>query len=104
MLEPDAGKLARAVLRDREDRKVFPATRHWNATFFANRVVWRKVFKALPLKRMAVIGIARQCCRVQHELTAGGAGIGGSDRDLDPEFIRRPRLALADALHFRGME
>ena len=46
------------------------------------------------------------CCPaapgVEHELAAGSAGIGGDDRDLDVERVRRAGLALADALHLRG--
>jgi hypothetical protein len=37
---------------------------------------------------VAVIGVARQCRGVEHELAARGACIGGDDRDLDAELIR----------------
>src|SRR4030081_327511 len=53
---------------------------------------------------VTVIGVARQCPGMQHELTARGAGVGGDDRDLDAELVGRTGLALADALGLGGME
>jgi hypothetical protein len=50
------------------------------------------------LEGMTVIGTARQRPGMQHELAARGAGVGGDDRDLDAELVRRRGLALADAL------
>jgi hypothetical protein len=41
---------------------------------------------------------------MQHELATRRAGVGGDDRDLDAELVRRAGLALADALGLRGME
>ena len=41
---------------------------------------------------------------MQHELAARSAGVGGDDRDLDAELVRRAGLALADALGLGGME
>jgi hypothetical protein len=38
---------------------------------------------------VAVIGVARQCVGVQHELAARGAGVGGGDRGFDTEIIGR---------------
>ena len=55
-------------------------------------------------QRVTVIGIARQRLGVQHELAARRAGVGGDDRDLDAELVRRAGLALADALGLGGME
>src|ERR1700757_4683244 len=40
-------------------------------------------------ERVPVIGVTRQRLGVQHELAARGAGIGGDDRSLDTELIRR---------------
>ena len=54
------------------------------------------------LKRVAVIGIAGQRFGVQHELTAGGAGVGADDRDLDA--VGCACLALADALDRGSVE
>ena len=51
-----------------------------------------------------VVGIARQCGSVQHELAARGTGVGGDDRDLDAELVGRTGLALADALDLWGVE
>ena len=53
---------------------------------------------------VAVVGIARQCLGLQHELAARGTGIGGDDRDLDAELVGRAGLAFADALDLRGVE
>src|SRR5437899_638241 len=53
---------------------------------------------------VSIIEIARQRPGVQHEPAAGSAGVGGDDRDLDAELVRRRGLALADALGLRGME
>jgi hypothetical protein len=47
---------------------------------------------------MPVVWVAWQRPGVQHELTARGAGVGGDDRDLDAELVRRAGLALTDAL------
>ncbi len=41
---------------------------------------------------------------MQHEQAAGGTAVGGDDRGLHPELIRRAGLALADALGLGGME
>jgi hypothetical protein len=41
---------------------------------------------------------------VQHELAAGCASVGGGDRDLDAELVRRAGLAFADALGLWSME
>ena len=35
---------------------------------------------------------------------AWGAGVGGDDRNLDAELVRRAGFAFADALGLRGME
>jgi len=48
-------------------------------------------------ERMAVEGVAVQRLGVEHELTALGRGCRRRDRDLAAEFVRRPRLAFADA-------
>jgi hypothetical protein len=40
-------------------------------------------------ERVAVIGVARQRLGVQHELAARGTAVGGHDRGLDAELIRR---------------
>ena len=45
-------------------------------------------------ERVAIIGIARQCAGMQHELAAGRAGIGGDDRSLDAELIGALALPL----------
>ena len=47
---------------------------------------------------VAVIGIAGQGLGVEDELAALGAPVGGGERGLDAELVRRSRLALADAL------
>ena len=41
---------------------------------------------------------------MQHELAAGGAGVGSDDGCLDPELIGRAGFALADALGLGSME
>src|SRR4029450_2553451 len=38
---------------------------------------------------MPVIRVARQRLSVEHELATGGTGVGGDDRGLDAEFVRR---------------
>ena len=53
---------------------------------------------------MAVEGVARQAAGADHELPARCRAIGGGERDLAAEFEARARLALADALHFRGVQ
>jgi hypothetical protein len=53
---------------------------------------------------VAVVGIARQCLGLQHELAARGTGVGGDDRDLDAELVGRTGFAFADALDLRCME
>ena len=53
---------------------------------------------------MSIVWVAGQRLGVQHELTAGRAGVGGDDGDLDAELVRRAGLAFADALGLRGME
>ena len=53
---------------------------------------------------MAVVSIAWQRLSVQQKLAARGAGVGGDERDLHPEFPGRAGVTLADALHLRGME
>ena len=53
---------------------------------------------------VTVIGFAGQRPGVQHELAARGTGVGGDDRDLDAELVRRAGLAFADALGLGGME
>ena len=55
-------------------------------------------------QRVPIIRIARQRLGVQHELAARGAGVGGDDRSLDAELVRRAGVALADALDLGGME
>ena len=55
-------------------------------------------------ERVAVVGVARERFGVQHELPARGAGVGGNDRSLDTELVRRVRLALADALDLGSVE
>lgn len=52
---------------------------------------------------VAVVRIAGQGLGVENELTALAPRVGGGDRDLDAELVRRPGLALADALGLRGM-
>ena len=39
---------------------------------------------------------------MEDELAALGTPVGGGERDLDAELVRRSRLALADALGLRG--
>src|SRR5579859_4881686 len=41
---------------------------------------------------------------MQHELAAGGAGIGGDDRSLDAEFVGGAGLALAYTFDLGSME
>src|ERR1700730_6438850 len=53
---------------------------------------------------MSVVWVARQRLGMQHELAARGAGVGGDDRNLDAELVRRAGFAFADALGLRGME
>ena len=55
-------------------------------------------------ERVAVVRVARERFGVQHELAARGAGVGGDDRSLDTELVRRVRLALADALDLGSVE
>jgi hypothetical protein len=56
------------------------------------------------VEHVAVVRIAWQRRRVQHEHPASGAGIGGGDRGFDAELVRRAGLALADALDLGSME
>ena len=49
-------------------------------------------------ERVAVVGVAVQRLGMQHELPASGRGDRRGNRDLAAEFVRRPRLATADAL------
>jgi len=51
-----------------------------------------------------IIWITRQRLGMEHKLATWGAGVGGDDRDLDPELIGRAGLALADAFDLRRME
>jgi hypothetical protein len=53
---------------------------------------------------VTVVGIAGQSLGMQHELAARRAGVGGDDRYLDAELVRRAGLALANALGLGGME
>ena len=55
-------------------------------------------------QRVPVVRIARQRLGVQHELAAGGAGVGGDDRSLHAELVGRAGLALADAFDLGSME
>jgi hypothetical protein len=41
---------------------------------------------------VAVVWIAGQRCGVQHEHSAGGAGIGGGDRGFDADLWTTPAL------------
>ena len=52
-------------------------------------------------ERVAVVGVAVQRLGMQHELPASGRGDRRGNRDLAAEFVRRPRLATADALDLR---
>jgi hypothetical protein len=45
-------------------------------------------------QRVAVVGVAVDCPRVDDELAAGRAGVGGRDRGLDAELVGTVRLAL----------
>lgn len=53
---------------------------------------------------MPVVGVAWERLGVEHELAAWGAAIGGDDRCLDAELVRRGGLAFADAFDFRCVE
>ena len=53
---------------------------------------------------MPVIRVARQRLGVEHELAAGGAGVGGDDRGFDAELVGCAGLALADAFDLGGVE
>src|SRR5690349_24286080 len=53
---------------------------------------------------VAVVGTARECLGMQHELATGRTGIGADDRGFDAELVGRTGLALADAFHLRGTE
>jgi hypothetical protein len=55
-------------------------------------------------ERVAVVGVAVQRLGMQHELPASGRGDRRGNRDLAAEFVRRPRLATADALDLRRMQ
>ncbi len=44
---------------------------------------------------VAVIGIAGQRLGMEDELAAFAAFVGGGQRDLDAELVRRPRLATS---------
>jgi hypothetical protein len=57
-----------------------------------------------PAQGVTVVGIARQCLGLQHELAARGTGVGGDDRNLDAELVGRAGLAFANALDLRGVE
>ena len=53
---------------------------------------------------VAVVGVVRQRLGMEHELAARGTAVGGDDGGLHAELVRCAGLALADALHLRGME
>src|ERR1700686_2171681 len=53
---------------------------------------------------VTVVWVAGQRLGVQHELTARRTSVGGDDRDLDAELVRRAGLALANTLGLGGME
>ncbi len=55
-------------------------------------------------ERVAVIRVAVQRLGVQHELPTFGRGDRSDNRDLAAEFVRRPGLAFADALHLGGVQ
>jgi len=53
---------------------------------------------------VTVIRAARQCFGVQHEQATWRLAVIGDDGGLHTEFVRRSRLAFADALDLRGVE
>src|SRR3712207_1923566 len=53
---------------------------------------------------VAVIGVAGKGAGAEDELPARPHGVGGGDRDFHAELEARVRLALADALHLRGVQ
>ena len=53
---------------------------------------------------VAVIGVAGQGAGAEDELAARCGGVGGGDRDLHVELVAGLGLALADALHLRGVQ
>ena len=55
------------------------------------------------LQGVAVVRATGQGFRMEDELATLAAPVGGGQRDLDAELVRRTRLALADALGLGGM-
>lgn len=55
-------------------------------------------------QRVTVVGIARQRLDMGDELATLAMLEGGSDADLDAELVRLMGFAVADALHFGGMQ
>jgi hypothetical protein len=53
---------------------------------------------------VTVIRAARQCFGMQHEQATWRLAVIGDDGGLHTEFVRRSRLAFADALDLRGVE
>ena len=53
---------------------------------------------------VTVVRVIGQRPGVQHEQATGSPAVVGDDGGLHPELVRRGGLALADALHLRGME
>lgn len=47
---------------------------------------------------MAAIGASMEGLGVEHQLAAGGFGVGGGDRDFAAELVGLMRLAFGDAL------
>src|ERR687893_487512 len=54
--------------------------------------------------RPVVVRVAGQRADAEHELPARGAGVAHREAELDAELVAHPRLALADALHLRGVQ
>src|SRR3982074_493698 len=52
---------------------------------------------------MTVVGVIGQRPGVQHELATGSPAVVGDDGGLHAELVRRGGLAVADALHLRGV-
>ena len=53
---------------------------------------------------VTIIRPALEGLGVEYELTAGGSGVGGGDRDLAAELVGLVCLAFGDALDLRGVQ
>src|ERR1700710_472001 len=113
----DAGAAAQLALDDTEDAALLAGDE--DTTGILHVVAAVSLVDIGPLDRTAgerlgavddvpqgvtVVGVIGQRPGVQHEQATGSPAVIGDDGGLHSELVRRAGLALADALHLRGME